>query len=98
MLIEAFSVLTRLPPPHRAPADLVVAFLAARFPDPPLRLPARGYQALLRSLTAAGLTGGAVYDDLVAATARHAGATLLTRDQRARAVYDRLDVRYEIVG
>jgi predicted nucleic acid-binding protein len=43
------------------------------------------------------LAGGAIYDALIAATARHAGATLLTRDQRARSIYERMKVRYEIV-
>lgn len=98
VLIETFSVLTRLPPPHRAPADLVATFLAARFPDNPLALPAREHIALVKASAIAGFAGGAVYDALIAATARHAGATLLTRDHRARAVYERLDVRHEFVG
>ncbi|HEX2798109.1 MAG TPA: VapC toxin family PIN domain ribonuclease, partial [Thermoanaerobaculia bacterium] len=41
--------------------------------------------------------GGAVYDALVAETARHAGATLLTRDRRAIAVYEKIGVTYELV-
>jgi predicted nucleic acid-binding protein len=98
VLVEAYSVLTRLPPPHRAPADLVAAFLAERFREAPLVLPARAHMGLLQTSVKAGLAGGAVYDALIAATARHAGATLLTRDQRARSVYDRLNVRYELVG
>jgi predicted nucleic acid-binding protein len=39
-----------------------------------------------------------VYDAVVGLTARHAGATLLTRDRRAREVYDLLGVQYEVVG
>jgi hypothetical protein len=39
----------------------------------------------------------AVDTSVVAATARHAGATLLTRDERARSIYDRMGVRYELV-
>jgi predicted nucleic acid-binding protein len=97
VLIESYSVLTRLPPPHRAPANLVAEFLAERFTDAPLRLPAREHQALVRAAAASGLSGGSVYDALIAATARHAGATLLTRDQRARAVYERMKVAYEMV-
>ena len=98
VLVEAYSVLTRLPPPHRAPADLVATFLAARFREPPLILPARAHHELIEASASVGLAGGAIYDALIAATARHAGATLLTRDQRARSVYDRLGVRYELVG
>lgn len=97
VLVEAYSVLTRLPPPHRAPADLVATFLAERFPDAPLVLPARAHLELLDTSARTGLAGGAIYDALIAATAQRAGATLLTRDRRARAVYDRMKVRYELI-
>jgi predicted nucleic acid-binding protein len=98
VLVESFSVLTRLPPPHRAAASLVASFLAARFADPPLILPAPEYTGLIEKATAAGLAGGAIYDALIAATVRTSGATLLTRDARARAVDDRMGVKYEVVG
>lgn len=98
VLVESFSVLTRLPPPHRAPADLVASFLLARFPDAPLVLPAAAYATLVKEVTGAGLAGGSIYDALIGATVRSAGATLLTRDERARTAYDRLGVRYEVVG
>jgi predicted nucleic acid-binding protein len=97
VLVEAYSVLTRLPPPHRAPAALVATFLAERFQEAPLVLPARAHLDLVETSARAGLAGGAIYDALIAATARHAGATLLTRDERARSVYDRMSVRYELV-
>ncbi len=94
VLVEAYSVLTRLPPPHRAPADLVATFLAERFRQAPLVLPAvlTSSSSWRRPVRAAG---GSVYDALIAATARHAGATLLTRDERACSVYDRMKVQYE---
>lgn len=97
VLVEAYSVLTRLPPPHRAPADLAATFLAERFPAPPLVLPARAHRDLVLTSARTGLVGGAIYDALIAATARRAGATLLTRDHRARSVYDRMQVRYELI-
>jgi len=95
VLVEAYSVLTRLPPPHRAPSELVASFLAERFPDAPLVLPARAYTELIAASARAGLAGGAIFDALIAATVRHAGATLFTRDRRARPVYDTLRVRHE---
>jgi predicted nucleic acid-binding protein len=98
VLVESFSVLTRLPPPHRAPADLVASFLEQRFREAPLVLPARAHMELVQSAADAGLAGGAIYDALIAATARHAGATLLTRDQRARSVYEHVGVRHEFLG
>jgi predicted nucleic acid-binding protein len=98
VLVEAFSVLTRLPPPHRAPAQLVQRFLAERFREAPLVLPGSRHMALIDAAGREGITGGAIYDALIATTALHAGATLVTRDQRARATYDRIKVPYEFVG
>jgi predicted nucleic acid-binding protein len=97
VLVEAYSVLTRLPPPHRAPPTIVAAFLAQRFRQAPLTLPARAWPRLVGLAAESGVTGGAVYDALIAATARHAGATLLTRDRRAIAVYEKVGVAYELV-
>jgi predicted nucleic acid-binding protein len=98
VLIEAFSVLTRLPLPHRAPPDLVAQFLAERFPEAPLVLPARAYLELVETAARTGIAGGAIYDAVIAATAHRAGATLLTRDERAGAVYDRMKIDYELVA
>jgi predicted nucleic acid-binding protein len=86
VVLETYSVLTRLPPPHRAPADVVGAFLTGRFREAPLALASRE-----------GITGGAIYDAVIAATALHAGATLVTRDERARVTYDRVRVPYELL-
>jgi predicted nucleic acid-binding protein len=98
VLIETYSVLTRLPAPHRAPADLVAGFLSERFPATLLTLSASAYRDLVGSAVTAGLIGGAVYDALIAETAKRAGALLLTRDRRALATYERIGVRYELVS
>ncbi|MGH7860039.1 MAG: type II toxin-antitoxin system VapC family toxin [Candidatus Binatia bacterium] len=98
VLIEAFSVLTRLPPPHRAPAELVAKFLAERFTKAPLVLPARAHLRLIEQATGSGIAGGRIYDALVGATVRHARARLLTRDGRAVPTYERLGVDYEILA
>jgi predicted nucleic acid-binding protein len=97
VLVEAYSVLTRLPPPHRAPAALVASFLADNFPDPPLALPARAHQRLIKDAAAMGVAGGSIHDALIAAAARHARARLLTRDRRAVATYERFGVAYELI-
>jgi predicted nucleic acid-binding protein len=97
VLVETFSVLTRLPPPHRAPGDLVFAFLAERFSRPPLVLPPRAHLSVIQQAAAHGIAGGSVYDALIAATVHHARARLLTRDRRAAATYDRVGVEYEIL-
>ena len=97
VLIETYSVLTRLPVPHRAPADLVSSFLADRFPESPLILPARAHLRLIERVAAAGLTGGSVHDALIAATVQHVRARLLTRDRRALPTYAKLGAEYELM-
>lgn len=98
VLIETCSVLTRLPLPHRAPAQLVSRFLAERFVDAPLTLPPRAHLALLEKAAREGIVGGSIYDALIAEVVRRAGATLLTRDRRAVLVYERIGADYEIIG
>ncbi|MGH8649269.1 MAG: PIN domain-containing protein, partial [Burkholderiales bacterium] len=48
--LEAYSVLTRLPPPHRSSGEVVRDFLAARFPQPFLRLSERAYKDFILGL------------------------------------------------
>lgn len=95
--LETYSVLTRLPPPNRAPADVVRDFLAARFPQPFLRLSVRGYRDFVLGLPVRDVFGGAAYDALVAATAAENGAELITCDRRAVPVYERYGVRMVVV-
>lgn len=96
--IESFSVLTRLPAPHRSQPEIVEAFLEERFPRAPLNLPGVAIRALVRAAVAERISGGAIYDALIAETAKRAGATLLTRDRRAVSTYEKLAVRYELIG
>lgn len=93
--VETYSVLTRLPPPHRFPPAVAERLLREAFPDPWPTLSAAGYRQLLESLGGRSLGGGAVYDALVAATAREAGGRLVSRDRRARATYDLVGIDVE---
>jgi predicted nucleic acid-binding protein len=95
--LETLSVLTRLPPPHRAPGDLVRDFLRERFPGPFLRLSAKAYRRFLFELPERGISGGAVYDALIAATAAAHGVELLSCDRRAAANYERYGVSFTLV-
>lgn len=95
-LAETFSVLTRLPGDVRvAPADAVR--LLARF-APPLVLGADTSARLPVLLAEAGVSGGAVYDALVALAAVEHGATLATRDARARNTYEALGAHVVVVA
>jgi predicted nucleic acid-binding protein len=91
--LETYSVLTRLPPPHRVAGEIVRDFLAARFPRPFLRLAPQAHKDFVLGLPIRRITGGAVYDALVAATAAACGAELVTCDKRASLVYQHYGVR-----
>jgi predicted nucleic acid-binding protein len=96
--LEAYSVLTRLPPPHRVAPLIVRAFLAANFEDLYLIPPPERSASIIGELADRGIGGGAAYDGFIAVTAREAGVTLQTLDQRARGTYDRLGVTVEFLA
>lgn len=93
VLLETFSVLTRLPAPHRIAASDAAAVIEA-VGLTPITLPVEEYRSFVSMLARRGVRGGAVYDGLIGATARHHKLELLTRDRRARATYDAIGVRY----
>ena len=95
--LETYSVLTRLPPPHRVQGSLVRDFLAARFPDPLLRLSPRSHKELVLQLPDRGVAGGAAYDALVAATAVANDAELVTCDRRGLPVYEAYGVQIHLL-
>lgn len=95
--LETFSVLTRLPAPHRVPGGVARDFLRARFAQPFVRLTARDYRAFVLTLPDRGISGGAAYDALVAATAAANDIELITCDRRALPVYERYGVRALLV-
>jgi predicted nucleic acid-binding protein len=95
--LEAFSTLTRLPEPFRAPASVVAEYLQRRFegrwlfPDP------GDVAELPHTLAELGIQGGTTYDALVAVTVRHHQAMLRSLDTRAERVYRLLGVDFEQV-
>jgi predicted nucleic acid-binding protein len=95
--LETYSVLTRLPAPHRAPGEVVRDFIQARFPRPFLRLSVGAYRDFLSALPDRAVSGGAAYDALVAATAAHHGAELVSCDRRAAVIYERYSVRTHLL-
>lgn len=95
--LETYSVLTRLPPPHRTSGGVVRDFMAARFSQPFLRLNEQAYKDFILGLPDHGVTGGAAYDALVAATAAGCNAELVTCDRRALPIYERYGVRTQLL-
>jgi predicted nucleic acid-binding protein len=97
-LLESYSVLTRLPPPHRLAPRVARDLLRSTFGEPPLTLGAAAHAGLLDQLVEARVEGGGAYDALIGVTAARHDAILLTRDHRAVRVYAALDVRFELVA
>jgi predicted nucleic acid-binding protein len=96
--IESYSVLTRLPPPHRAQPSIVHTFITERFTEPFLTLSETGHQELLATLAAGRILGGPAYDALIALTAAEHQAALLSLDQRAAATYQAVGATVEQLG
>lgn len=95
VLLESFSVLTRLPAPHRVAPAAAAEVLG--LPLTPVTLPADEHAGVIAQLAAQGIRGGAVYDGLIASTAARHSLLLLTRDRRARLTYDAPQVPYRLV-
>jgi len=96
--LETYSVLTRLPPPHRCPGAVVGEFLRLRFTESFLRLDGRAYREFVTGLPGHGVSGGAAYDALVAATAIAHSAELITCDRRAASIYETYGVRVTVLA
>jgi predicted nucleic acid-binding protein len=94
--VEATSALSRMPEPFRVTPRIVLDGLDRDYPTPWLTLPGLDQRAFLGLAVDAGLRGGALYDALIAATAREHGATLLSADRRAQEAYEAMgaDVSY----
>jgi predicted nucleic acid-binding protein len=97
-VLETYSVLTRLPPPHRCAADVVRDFLQARFVEPYLRMDGLVFKDFVLALPEHSVSGGGAYDALVAATAAAHAASLVTCDRRAALVYEFYGLRATFIG
>lgn len=95
---EAYSVLTRLPAPHRAPPDLVHEYLATQFPDPWLTLSERRQRAVLAECARSLVVGGATYDALIASTASAHDAVLASCDKRAASTYEAMGTAVRLLA
>lgn len=97
VLLESYSILTRMPEPYRAAPDVVAEYLRKQWGERIL-VPATGLlQQAPQILASHGVPGGSTYDALVGLTAREGGCSLLTLDLRARRTYDALGVEYRVL-
>ena len=98
-LLETYSVMTRLPAPHRVSGDAADRLLGARFRSVDVLVaPSALQRSVVGRLAELGIEGGAAYDALVGLTADHHGETLITRDARAARTYDLLAISYDLMS
>jgi hypothetical protein len=91
-VVETYSVLTRLPAPHRIAAQVASSYLRVAFAKHALlALPPSEHRALVETCATNGLSGGAIYDALI-------GAACARLDARARQTYALLGVDHEMVA
>lgn len=95
--IETYSVLTRLPSPARIDATTAITALDERLPPKYVALDASSCAKAPGRLAAAGISGGATYDGLIALTALEHDLELLSRDRRAVRSYRSLGVRFVLL-
>jgi PIN domain-containing protein len=98
VLLEAYSVLTRLPAGLAVPAPAAADALARRFDAPPLRLDEADRRSVLTRLARTGIAGGSAYDGLVALEASAHDQVLLTLDARAESTYRRLGASFQAIA
>ena len=85
-LIEAYSVLTRMPPPRRLSPSAALGLLTPNFLSERIEtivLPAEAYHSLILGAPARGIAGGRIYDAVIVACALAGRVdTLLTFNER----------------
>jgi predicted nucleic acid-binding protein len=95
---ETYSVLTRLPPPHRAEATTAAEALAKRLPRAHVTLDAGDHADAPTRLATAGVSGAATYDGLIALAAIEHDLELVSRDRRAARTYQTLGARFKLIA
>lgn len=93
---ETYSVLTRMPLSQRPTGAQIREIIRHNFPETRYLSP-EGQARLWDVLAAARLSGGQVYDALVAAAAVEADLPLVSRDRRAAVTYRAVGARFELL-
>ena len=93
---ESFSVLTRLPPGQRQSPSSAARLLGHNFPHSRF-LDAASAVGLADRLRQMSITGGSVYDALVAMAALTHDLVLVSRDARAKRTYEAIGAAVDLL-
>lgn len=97
VLAESYASLTALPGNLRLTPAVARQVLGEMFPQTPVTLSAQGYLRALDLMSDAGVPGGAIYDCLIAETAREHGAHIVSLDIRAARTYAVVGVEFTLL-
>lgn len=98
VMAETYSVLTRLPPPHRIAPLKAAELIDARLPTERFALDADAQCSAPRRLAQAQVAGGSTYDGLIALAAMEHDLELVSRDRRAARTYRLLGVPFQLLS
>lgn len=97
VLAESYARITTMPGGYRLPPSSAWQILSEMFPDEPWVLSGAGYRRVAELVVDLGVLGGAIYDCLIAETARENGATLISVDKRAAKDYAAVGVDFSLL-
>lgn len=97
VLAESYARMTSMPGHYRLTPTVMRQVLADMFPDSPVTLSVEGYRRVIDLVADLGIPGGAIYDCLIAETARENGATLVSLDRRAAKNYAAVGVDFVLL-
>lgn len=87
VLAESYARITSMPGKYRLGPSVARQILGEMFPGTPTALSAEGYLRVITLVADLNILGGAIYDCLIAETAREWQATLVSLDRRAAKNY-----------
>ena len=94
---ETTSALSRMPEGQRIAPAVVLEALERGFAKPWLSMDSEALRDALQRAVGAGVRGGALYDALIAATAAHHDATIVSADRRALPTYRAMSVEVSLL-
>jgi predicted nucleic acid-binding protein len=94
---ETTSALSRMPEGQRIAPAVVLEALERAFAKPWLSMDSEALRDALQRAVGAGVRGGALYGALIAATAAHHGARIVSVDRRALPTYRAMNVEVSLL-
>jgi predicted nucleic acid-binding protein len=97
VITESYARMTAMPGQHRLAPSVAVQVLGDMFTGDPLILSGAGHIRVIDLMARMGVPGGAVFDALIAETAREHHAVLVSLDRRAATTYAAVGADFTVI-